>query len=63
MTKNEGSWITKVRRDNGGFSILDVASTKEKAQALADEFNTQFQTDTYYIEKYDEKAHAYSRHG
>lgn len=56
-------WVTKVRRGNGGTSILDVASSKEKAQALADEFNAQFQTDTYFIEKYDEKIHAYSRHG
>lgn len=60
---DEGSWACKVRRNGGGTSILDVASTKEKAQALADEFNTQFQTDAYFIEPYDEALHAYSRHG
>lgn len=61
--EDEGSWVCKVRRNGGGTSIIDVASTKEKAQALADEFNTQYQTDNYYIERYDEEAHAYSRHG
>lgn len=61
--EKEEQWVTKVKRGGGGTSILDVASTKEKAQALADEFNAQFQTDAYFIEKYDEKAHAYSRHG
>ena len=58
----EELWVTKVRRETGGSSIIDV-TTKEKAQALADEFNAQFQTDAYYIQKYDEKLHAYSRHG
>jgi hypothetical protein len=61
--EDEGAWVTKVRRNGGGTSILDVASTKAKAQALADEFNEQYQTDNYYIEKYDERLHAYSRHG
>lgn len=61
--EDEGLWVTKVRRYGGGSSILDVASTKDKAQALADEFNQQYQTDNYYIEKYDEAHHAYSRHG
>lgn len=61
--EDEGQWVTKVRRNGGGTSILDVASTKEKAQALADEFNEQYQTDNYYIEKYDEEHHAHSRHG
>lgn len=60
---DEGSWACKVKRNGGGTSILDVASTKEKAQALADEFNAQFQTDAYFIEPYDEALHAYSRHG
>lgn len=58
----EELWITKVRRNSGGYSIIDV-SIKEKAEALAAEFNEQFQTDAYYIQKYDEKLHAYSRHG
>lgn len=61
--EDEGQWVTKVRRNGGGTSILDVASTKAQAQALADEFNEQYQTDNYYIEKYDEALHAYSRHG
>jgi len=58
----EELWVTKVRRSTGGSSIIDVVSSKEKAQSLADEFNLQFQTDAYYIQKYDEKLHAYSRH-
>ena len=60
---DEGEWVCKVRRNGGGTSILDIASTKAKAQALADEFNTQYQTDNYYIEPYDPERHAYSRHG
>lgn len=60
--QEEDLWVTKVRRYDGGYSILDVL-TKEKAQALADEFNAQYQTDNYYIEKYDKERHAYSRHG
>lgn len=60
---DEGEWVCKVRRYGGGTSILDVASTKAQAQALADEFNTQYQTDNYYIERYDPERHAYSRHG
>lgn len=59
----EEQWVTKVRRNGGGTSVLDVASSKEKAQALADEFNEQYQTDNYYIEKYDGALHAHSRHG
>ena len=61
--EEQGQWVTKVRRNGGGYSILDVASTKEKAQALADEFNEQYQTDNYYIEPYVKEKHAYSRHG
>ena len=63
-TKSEDeSWVTKVRRGPGQTSIIDVCSSKEKAQTLADEFNRDFQTDRYFIEKYDESKHAYSRHG
>jgi predicted RNase H-like nuclease (RuvC/YqgF family) len=61
-TTEEDLWVTKVKRRDGGYSILEVAS-EEKAQALADEFNEQHQTDNYYIEKYDKGRHAYSRHG
>lgn len=61
--QDEGQWVCKVRRNGGGTSILDVASTKEKAQALADEFNFQYQTDNYYIEPYNEALHAHSRNG
>lgn len=55
-------WVAKVKRYDGGYSILDVLP-KEEAQALADEFNAQYQTDNYYVEKYDKERHAYSRHG
>lgn len=61
--EDQGQWVCKVRRNGGGYSILDVASTKEKAQALADEFNEQYQTDNYYIEPYREELHAHSRNG
>lgn len=56
-------WVTKVRRNGGGTSIIDIKSTEDEAQALADEFNAQYQTDNYYIEPYDEDLHAYSRNG
>lgn len=55
-------WVTKVHRNGGGTSILDIAD-KDRCQALADEFNTQYQTDNYFIEPYKEELHAYSRHG
>lgn len=58
----EDLWVAKVRRYDGGYSILEV-TTKEHAQALVDDFNKQYQTDNYYIEKYDKDRHAYSRHG
>jgi len=55
-------WVTKVRRHDDGTSILDI-SEKDKAQELADEFNTNYQTDNYFIEPYREELHAYSRNG
>jgi hypothetical protein len=58
----EELWVAKVKRNGGGYSILDVAP-KEKAQALADELNDRYQSDNYYIEPYEEDQHAYSRHG
>lgn len=57
-----GEWVVKARR-NGGSSIIDVAPDKNKARALAHELNEHHQTTRYYIERYDEKIHAYSRHG
>lgn len=50
--KTDEVWLTKVRRYGGGTSILDMNDTKEKAQALADEFNQTYQTDNYYVERY-----------
>ena len=57
----DGDWVTKVKRNGGGYSILNI-SDKETAQQLADEFNAQYQTDSYYIEPYKEQD-AYSHHG
>lgn len=62
VIEEPGLWVTKVKRKNGAYSIIDVLPKKD-AQALADEFNEEYQTDNYFIEPYDEKKHAYSRHG
>lgn len=59
---DDGLWVAKVQRNDGRYSILDVSS-KENVQALVDEFNEQYQTDNYSIEKYDPDQHTYSRHG
>lgn len=44
--------VVKVKRYGGGYSVIDIASDKETAEALAKEFNDQYQTDTYYVEPY-----------
>lgn len=53
-------WVAKVRRYDGGYSILDVG-TKDNMQKLVDEFNTQYQTDNYYVEQYIPELHSYTR--
>lgn len=62
MTSDSDLWVAKVRRYDGGYSVLDVTN-KDDAQKLVDEFNEQYQTDNYYIEPYDKEKHAYSRDG
>ena len=59
---HEGDWVTKVRRNGGGYSILNI-SDKEKAEKLANDMNEAYQTDNYYVEPYEPEKHAYSRHG
>ena len=61
---DEQLWVAKVRRNGGGYSVLDV-TTEEKAQALVDEMNTLYQTDNYFVKKYEpkDKYDAHSNHG
>jgi len=47
----DGDWVVKVKRNGGGYSIIDITD-KETAQALADKFNTEYQTDNYYIQAF-----------
>lgn len=47
-------WILKVRRYGGrGESVICTFSDKTLAQAEANERNQTYQTDTYYVEKFD----------
>lgn len=65
MTK----YITKVRRYRSaeGYqaeSVLRFHDTKEQAQAHADRWNTDYQTDTAFVEPYDaSKLEITDRHG
>lgn len=53
----DGSWVVKRRQYTGGESIVAIKTSKEEAQARADEYNLQYQTDNYFIEEYStEKA-------
>lgn len=51
----DGEWTVKVRRNGGGFSIIDIQPDKESAEKLAEEFNTYYQVDNYYVEPYKAK--------
>lgn len=46
-------WVLKVRRYGGGESVICTFSSKVDAQAMANERNQTYQTDTYYVEKFD----------
>lgn len=61
-TEKPEDWVFKVRRNGGGYSILDI-TTKERAEELAAEYNFQYQTDNYYAERYREVIHEDSNHG
>lgn len=46
-------YLLKVRRNGGGESVLGSFPEKSLAQAAADELNTDYQSDNYYVEEYD----------
>jgi len=49
------TWLAKLKRYGLGSaeSVLSHHSTKEEAQAVVDDWNTDYQTDTAYVEPYD----------
>lgn len=47
------SWLAKLRRYGGGESVMSRHATKHDAQLVVDEWNTQHQTDSAYVEQYD----------
>lgn len=47
------SWLVKLRRYDGSESVISSRMTKESAQKMADSFNLDNQTDSWYIEQYD----------
>ena len=49
----EDTYVVKVAHYPGGESVVMWEVTKETAQTIADNYNSQYQTDNYYIEKYD----------
>ena len=48
-------WLVKTRQYSGGLSIVDMKTTKEAAERVAEKLNTDYQTDRYYAEKFKEK--------
>lgn len=49
-----GKFLVKVRRYSGAESIVAFHATKELAAAEAERYNTEYQTDTYYVEPWDD---------
>lgn len=55
-------WLVKVKRYGGGESIIAREELEWQAEDLAGAYNRKYQTDTYYVEKYDpEKAKGFGR--
>ena len=46
-------WYVKIRRYDGSESVVATTDTEDQACTRADELNRQYQTDTYYAEKFD----------
>lgn len=47
------TWLAKLRRYGGGESILSRHNTHLAAQEVVHDWNTRYQTDSAYVEKYD----------
>ena len=48
-------WAVKIRRNGGGESIIEWHATEESAQEMADLMNADIQSDSYYVEQWDER--------
>lgn len=48
-------WAVKIRRNGGGESIIEWHSTEVVAQEMADLMNADIQSDSYYVEQWDER--------
>lgn len=46
-------WLVKIRRYGGALSVIATRATREEAQAIADGWNTRYQTDVAYVEEFD----------
>lgn len=46
-------WYVKIRRYDGSESVVAKTDTEDQARTRADKLNRQYQTDTYYAEKFD----------
>lgn len=57
MAVNHEGWYVKVRIGDTG-SVVDIQPTEVAAQRVADYWNLQYQSDTYYVEEFDEAKRA-----
>ena len=48
-------WLVKVRRYGGGESVVDHYDRREDAEFKAKYMNEGYQTDTYYVEEFNEE--------
>jgi hypothetical protein len=46
-------WLMKVRHYSGAESVMSSHTTEAMAQEAADEWNTTYQTDNAYVEKFE----------
>jgi hypothetical protein len=53
VSLTEMKYLAKVRRYGGGETVIAWCVGREYAEAKADEWNTNYQTDTAYVEPYD----------
>lgn len=46
------TWLVKIRRYDGGDSVFQRVATKSYADTIAEVWNKNYQTDTYYVEAF-----------
>lgn len=47
-------WLVKVKRYMGGESIVNSFDFELDAQEYVDQMNNEYQTDSYFVEQYDQ---------